>query len=46
MGKQIYGDEDFKGRIENLEISDGIYYYSIDDNYCDKLSKGWIQVIR
>ena len=45
-GKEVYIDENFKGTWTPSGLSDGIYYYSLLDHYCDEKVKGWFQIQR
>lgn len=45
-GKNILNNDDFKGDFSGFNISDGLYFYAINDKYCDKVLKGWIQIVR
>ena len=45
-GKPVYQNEEFEGNLNTDALNDGLYYYSLFDDLCEKNYKGWIQMLR
>ena len=43
-GKQVYHQSDYKNDWDGEGLSDGVYFYKIDDGF--DIFKGWVQIIR
>ena len=45
-GRRVYGDDNFKGNWSPQSLSDGDYYYLIEDQYCDRGYNGWLHIAK
>ena len=45
-GKSVFSTNNFDGHIDQNNLSDGIYFYSLYDQACEENYKGWIQINR
>lgn len=46
-GGNLYDEDDFKGTLPKVDLSDNVYYYSLIDKSCnDKNYKGWFNILK
>jgi gliding motility-associated-like protein len=45
-GGIVYDANDYNNQWNADQLPDGVYFYSIENDHCKKVWKGWVQVIR